>query len=222
MAKTNPLLQASIPVSRAEEVALGIRESISQGEIAPGQRLAEVQLAEKYQVSRNTLREAFRLLSQQDLVLHVPNRGASVAIPSVTSIIDIYRVRRLVEVQAVAATFPKHPGVEQMRNAVDVAVAASEAGDWIRVGTANFSFHSAIIMLTDSPRLRRLFDQMTAELRLAFGIVGDLEYLHAPFIDKHREIVSLIQKGDTGAAAKMLESYLVQAERLLLAAYDRT
>lgn len=51
-------------------------------------------------VSRNSLREAFRLLTKEGLLRHEHNRGVFVATPSVASIIDIYRVRRTIECQA--------------------------------------------------------------------------------------------------------------------------
>lgn len=181
--------------------------------------MAEVSLAREFDASRNTLREAFRLLSQQNLVTQIPNRGTSVAVPTLASILDIFRVRRLIEVSAVAAASPSHPAVEMMAQAVEAATAAEQAGDWNQVGTANIDFHAAVVKLTDSPIFERLFGQISAELRLAFGIVGNPEYLHAPFLGKNREIVTELLAGRSEIAAKLLEDYLVQSERLLLAAY---
>lgn len=207
------------PQSRAEEIADALRQGIVHGEFEPGQHLVEMALARRFDASRNTLREAFRLLSQQNLVVQVPNRGTSVAIPTLASILDIYRVRRLVEVSAVASASPSHPAVARMQEAVNEASAAREDMSWNRVGTANMEFHASVIRLTDSPILEQLYERMSAELRLAFGIVGNPEYLHAPFVGKNREIVTEILEGRSGQAAKLLEEYLVQSERLLVAAY---
>ncbi|WP_217133740.1 GntR family transcriptional regulator [Leucobacter chinensis] len=213
--------ERTVTLSRAEAVAHALRSHISAGTLAPGDRLVEAELTQEHGVSRNTLREAFRLLSQEGLVTHIPNRGALVATPSITSIIDLYRVRRMIECQAIRGSLPKHPAITAMRRAVTMAVKGRDENDWTRVGTANIAFHAAIIELADSPRLRQLFDNYTAELRLAFGLIDDPEYLHAPFIDQNLAIVELIEAGKTAEAADLLDDYLVRAERILLAAYER-
>ncbi len=59
---------ATLSTSRAELATFTLRELITAGELTPGMRLPEIELAEKLGVSRNTLREAFRLLSQEKLI----------------------------------------------------------------------------------------------------------------------------------------------------------
>ena len=81
----------------SDRIAEQVREKIVHGEFAPGQRLSEAALSDSLEISRNTLREAFRMLTKEGLLKHEPNRGVSVAVPSIAAIIDIYRVRRLIE-----------------------------------------------------------------------------------------------------------------------------
>ena len=110
---------AAPSLSLNDRVAEQIRQQIVRGEFQPGARLSEVALAESLDISRNTLREVFRLLSKEGLLRHVPNRGVFVAIPSMASIMDIYRVRRMIECQALAQAIPQHPARKEMREAVD-------------------------------------------------------------------------------------------------------
>ena len=212
---------AGRPVSRAEEAAAALRDRIIDGSLLAGAPLREAELAERLGVSRNTLREGFRILAQEGLVTQVPYRGAHVTTPTITSIIDLYRVRRMIECQALAQAFPRHPAIAGMRAAVEEAEASRCAGDWQAVGTADVAFHTAIIALADSARLTRIFTLFAAEMRLAFGLVDDPEYLHAPFLDRNREILALVECGETGRAGRELDAYLLSAERLLLAAYER-
>ena len=81
-------------------LADALRQQIIDGAFAPGSRLSESALAEHFGVARNTLREAFRALSEQGLLEHVPHRGVSVASPSIADVIDIYRARRVIECTA--------------------------------------------------------------------------------------------------------------------------
>ena len=65
-----------------------LTDRLIAGELRPGARLSEAALAKEFDVSRNTLREAFRVLGEQGLVDHVPNRGVSVASPSTKAAAD--------------------------------------------------------------------------------------------------------------------------------------
>ena len=80
-----------------ERIAEEIRSQLVKGVLSPGQRLSEAALSEALDISRNTLREVFRMLTKEGLLVHEPNKGVSVAVPSMASIIDIYRVRRMIE-----------------------------------------------------------------------------------------------------------------------------
>lgn len=207
--------------SRGDKVVVALREEITAGVLRPGDRLSETTLADRHGVSRNTLREAFRALAQEGLLVHRPHRGVFVAVPSLSAIIDIYRVRRLIEGPALEMTFPQHPASLRMRRAVETAQTARATGDWPAVGTANMAFHAAVVDLADSERLTRLFAQLSAELRLAFGLLDDPEFLHAPYLDQNVRILELFESGQRAEAAALLDAYLVQSERTILAAYAR-
>jgi DNA-binding GntR family transcriptional regulator len=195
--------------------------AIAAGEFRPGQRLSEAALAERFAVSRNTLREAFRVLAEQGLLEHVPHRGVSVTAPRVADVIDIYRVRRQLEAGVLAAADPRHPATERMRAAVDAAEQAVAVSDWAGVGTTNMAFHEALVALSDSPRLLRTYRQLGAELRLAFLVIGDPQTLHGRFVERNRSVLDTFVGTGGPAAAKELESYLTDSERTVLGAYAR-
>ena len=110
-----------------ERIAEEIRSQLVKGVLSPGQRLSEAALSEALDISRNTLREVFRMLTKEGLLVHEPNKGVSVAVPSMASIIDIYRVRRMIECQALAQAYPMHPALTRMREAVESASYARPA-----------------------------------------------------------------------------------------------
>lgn len=206
-------------LSLADSVAETLRQQLIQGQLHAGQRLSEAALSEQLEVSRNTLREAFRILVKEGLLHHAPNRGVSVVVPSIADIIDIYRVRRLIECQALAQAWPRHPAHKRLTLATEDARQKREAADWQGVGSANMAFHAGIVALADSVRLATMFADIAAELRLAFGLLDDPEYLHAPFVDQNIHLLSLFEAGDTQGAAQALEHYLIQSERIVLSVY---
>ena len=209
----------SLGESLTEQVAARLREQVTGGLLTPGQRLSEVRLAADLAISRNTLREVFRLLTREGLLRHEPNRGVFVAVPSMASILDIYRVRRMIELPALGQARPRHPAVMRMQAAVRQAEDAGQ--DWRVIGSANMEFHAAIVALTDSPRLMGFFAQVAAELRLAFGLLDSPELLHAPYVGRNADILSLLQSGRPAEAAAALEVYLGESERTVLAAFAR-
>lgn len=198
-----------------------LTDRLIAGELRPGTRLSETALAKEFDVSRNTLREAFRVLGEQGLVDHIPNRGVSVASPSTADVIDIYRVRRTIECTVLAHAPRNHPNAARMLRSIEEAKSAAEAGDWLQVGTANMEFHNGLVALSDSVRLMRSFGHVLAELRLAFLKVELLDFLHEPFVGRNAEVYDAYVSESPRAAAALLESYLGDSERQVLGAYAR-
>ncbi len=214
---------SSQPASRtlAEAVAGRMREQVISGRLTPGSHLSELALSEEMQVSRNTLREVFRILTKEGLLRHEANRGVFVTTPSMSMIIDIYRVRRIIECPALAQAHPSHPSARKMRVAVEAARRCRSEGDWLGVGSADIAFHAAVVDLADSPRLSAFFCEVSLELRLVFGLLRDPESLHAPFVDQNLKILTEFEEEIPAQAAASMETYLNQAERFIMGAYGR-
>lgn len=193
-----------------------LRNSMINGELAPGTRLAEASLTGPLGVSRNTLREAFSTLVEEGLLVRRPHRGVFVATLSPAQIADIYRVRVLLECSSLAQAPTSPPRAAGMRAAVDEATRAAEAGDWRAVGTANMHFHEQIVALAGSPRLDAWMRQLTAELRLAFATAPGEEALHRPFVSMNDDITAMYEAGEVDRAAEMLREYLLTSERVVL------
>ncbi|WP_209323408.1 GntR family transcriptional regulator [Brevibacterium renqingii] len=198
-----------------------LTDRLIAGELRPGDRLSEASLAKEFDVSRNTLREAFRVLGEQGLVTHIPHRGVSVASPSTADVVDIYRVRHHVECSVLEHAPRNHPNAAHMEAAVEAAAKFAAEENWLEVGTANMAFHNAVVSLSDSRRLARSFANVLAELRLAFLKVEVLDFLHAPFIERNREVIEVYRNESPAAAAAKLGTYLGDSERQVLGAYAR-
>jgi DNA-binding GntR family transcriptional regulator len=205
--------------STAERVAAILRERIARGSFPPGSRLSEERIGHALGVSRNTLREAFRLLTHERLVVHRLNRGAFVRVLTAADIADIYRVRQVVECAAVRSHGVRPRPLDRVEAAVEAGRAAAEAGDWPACGTANIHFHQAIAGLAGSERLDDLMRGVLAELRLAFHIMDDPRRFHEPYLTRNRELVTALASGETADAERMLGFYLEDSRRQLAEAY---
>src|SRR5690606_25082731 len=107
--------------STAERVSAILRSRIADGYFPPGTRLSEDGIGGALGVSRNTLREAFRLLTHERLLVHELNRGVFVRVLAVEDVEDIYRTRRLVECAVVR-------GLDAPPHRLHAPDAAGEAG----------------------------------------------------------------------------------------------
>ncbi|GAA3051889.1 GntR family transcriptional regulator [Streptomyces roseofulvus] len=207
--------------STAERVADILRTRIAEGFFPPGTRLSEESIGGALGVSRNTLREAFRLLTHERLLVHELNRGVFVRVLAVDDVEDIYRTRRLVECAVVRGLgHPPFP-VDGLAAAVAEGEAAARAGDWHGVSTANIHFHRELVALARSARTDELMRGVLAELRLAFHVVDDPRALHEPYLVRNKEILDALRAGERAAAERLLARYLDDSISRVAAAYAR-
>lgn len=207
--------------STVERVADILRARITEGFFPPGSRLTEDAIGGALRVSRNTLREAFRLLTHERLIEHELNRGMFVRMSTVDDVVDLYRVRKLVEVAAVSRPDDSSGALKAAAIAVAEGEHAMERADWRALGTADIRFHQALAALAGSPRVDELMRGILAELRLVFHGMDDPRRFHEPYLARNREILDRLEAGDPAGAAGLLTAYLDDAEQQIVAAYSR-
>lgn len=219
LAQARPLLDRK---STAERVTDILRDEITEGRLPPGTRLAEEDIGEALGVSRNTLRESFRLLTHERLLVHELNRGVFVRTLAQADVTRLYHARRIVECAAIRelpATGGPGAGLADVAKAVDDGEEAARTGRWHDVGTANMRFHQALVALAGSLRLDEFMAQLLAELRLAFYVMKNPRQFHEPYLVRNRELLTILQSADYATAEVLLAAYLADAESQLTAAY---
>ncbi|MGW5781513.1 GntR family transcriptional regulator [Streptomyces sp. NPDC003863] len=205
--------------STAERVADILRTRIAEGFFPPGVRLSEESIGGALGVSRNTLREAFRLLTHERLLVHELNRGVFVRVLAVGDVDDIYRTRRLVECAVVRGLGQPPFAVDALAAVVAEGEAAARADDWTGVSTANIHFHRELVALAGSARTDELMRGVLAELRLAFHVVDDPRALHEPYLRRNREILDALRAGERASAERLLARYLDDSRTRVVTAY---
>lgn len=215
--------------STAGRVADVLRTRITEGHLRPGTRLSEEDIGAALGVSRNTLREAFRLLGHERLLVHEFNRGVFVRRLTVDDVRDLYQVRRILECGAVrrlaerlasdSSTSSTADLLAPVRAAVHEGESAAAQDAWVAVGTANMHFHQAVADLAQSPRVTEAMDHLLAELRLVFHVMDAPQAFHATYLPENRAILELLEAGDLAAAESAIATYLDAAEAQLVEAY---
>lgn len=207
--------------STAERVSDILRSRIAEGFFPPGTRLSEDSIGGALGVSRNTLREAFRLLTHERLLVHELNRGVFVRVLTVEDVEDIYRTRALVECAVVRGLGEPPYDLDALAGAVEEGQRAARQGDWKGVGTANIHFHRELVALAGSARTDELMRSVFAELRLAFHVVDEPKRLHEPYLARNRQMLQALEAGDRVEAEKLLRVYLDDSLERVVEVYRR-
>lgn len=206
-------------VSTAEQVARGLTEKIMRGEVEAGEPLRESAMAASLGISRNTVREAIRLLEQSGLVRHELHRGTVVIEPSVDDLIELYHTRMRLEVAAVTGT-PTAEGIASLQDAFTVFGHAAQRGDALEIVRADLAFHAAIVALLGSKRIDAFYAQLVRELQFFLMVltVEDREYERPDFvIEEHQGIFDAILAGDTERAVEAVNTHIDRNMRRLTA-----
>jgi DNA-binding GntR family transcriptional regulator len=207
----------------AQRAAELIRQYIFEGRFAPGTPLPEASLSEALQVSRNTVREAFRTLISEHLLVHEPHKGVIVRWLTGDDVADIYKVRRMFELSVIDLAIQGQLQLtasirDEMGRCVAAAEEAAERDEWAEVGTANLRFHALLVEMHHSERINDTFRRLITELRLGFQAHEDPAAFHGSFLVRNRKICEQISIDEFAAAHRELASYLDDAESDVLRA----
>lgn len=208
-------------LSLADYITLELRADIIGGRFPPGMPLLESELVRTYNASRNTIREALHRLGQDGLALYVRHKGMTVRRLSSDDVRDLFRVRRTLELQAIANARPlREYQSDYMLEALEAAELAREREDWRSVGTHGLRFHQHVVGLLDSRLLDEFFTKVVAQLRLLFFSAPDEALFQAPWLARDHQIHEWLAEGDKHSAGEAMESYLHDSERLLLSMFS--
>jgi DNA-binding GntR family transcriptional regulator len=202
-------------VSTAQQVADGLTEMILRGKMTPGEQLKESALASSLGISRNTMREAVRILEQGGLVRRYDmHRGASVIEPSDEELAEVYEARLRLEALGVASS--KTPeAVAEIRLAFDALAQSSEMRQLHLMVEKDLAFHAAIVHQIGSRRIDEFYAQLARELRFYLAVlsVEDREFEEPEDImSEHSGIMEALEAGDSANAQTLIEELIRASE----------
>jgi len=120
-----------------------LRREILAGDLPPGARLREAEFAARYDVSRNTLREALHRLSRSGLVVHRPHRGITVAQPGREDVGEIFRIRRVLEPAGLRAV--RRAEIPELRGLAKSIDRAAKQRNWADLVDRDMAFHAWLV-----------------------------------------------------------------------------
>lgn len=211
----------------ADNVREALEQMIVTGEFADGERLDEIRLAERFNVSRTPLREAFQSLAASGLVALVPHRGAFVRHPAFHELIEMFEV--MAELEAVcgrlAARRVPPEVLSEIRATVIACEAAVAAGDADGYYRENERFHHMIYAASGNDFLAgealRLHKRLQPFRRMQLRVRGRM----LQSLAEHRQILTALEAGDSATAEVTLRDHVaVQGAKFndLMASYKQS
>jgi len=199
--------------SRADFVYESLRDAISDGRIAVGERVREEEIARNLGVSRTPVREALQRLHQRGLLVFGNGRGLVVAELSQHQVLQLYAMREILE--GSAARF-----AAQHANATDVTILyrqqkelAEAKPDALLLVTLNRRFHQAIYEAAHNQYLMQTLNMLHDSLALLHNATFRVPSRRSESDEEHRRIVAAIEKRDPDAAEEAAREHIRQAQR---------
>ncbi len=208
------------PPSLAETVAHAIEELIAHGQFKPGMSLVESRLCEQLEVSRSTLREAFRLLQDRGLIENVPHRGFSVTTLDERKVREIYELRMVLESQAVRWTVERgsfsNEAIELIRAAFRTMCDLTADGTSIDMVEADMNFHRVLCSFCDNTLLLSVLDGLRLHTRRFILFTKLYQSDLATEAETHRPIVEALLAPDQSQLEQVVREHIREAGELLV------
>jgi DNA-binding GntR family transcriptional regulator len=197
-----------------------LKDAILAGAIRPMERITENRVAERFGLSRTPVREAFRRLEAEGLILVVPQRGSFVSQPSVQDLLEIYQLRTPLECLAarVAAETLEEAQIEALAEVVrrERARGALEPQALAQTVRASAGFHAVIIATTRNKRMAALLTELQGQVHrvrvLWPSTVARLEETWR----EHEDLVAAFRARDPDRAERVMREHMERARATTL------
>lgn len=202
-----------------EVVFLTLRKAILKGELQPGERLMEIQLANKLGVSRTPIREAIRMLEHEGLVVMKPRRGAQVAKITVQELDDVLEVRKSLEMLAIhkACERMTEEDMQAMRRAAEKfeRLVNQKRNDVTALAEADVEFHDTIYSGTRNRRLIQILGNLREQMyRFRIEYLKDHE-IRKTLVEEHREIMCAVEQRDIDNAVRLIGDHIDRQQNVI-------
>ena len=188
-----------------------LREAILKGELQPGERLMELQLASKLGVSRTPIREAIRMLEQEGLAVTMPRKGAEVARMTLKDMEDVLEVREALDELAarIACAKINDEQLENLKSIRDEFKKSLDSGDVKKIAEEDVRFHDAIYEATDNAKLIALTNNIREQMyRYRVEYLKD-QNNYPILIAEHDAIVNALEQRDTEMVTAEMHTHVV-------------
>ncbi|MFG6611913.1 GntR family transcriptional regulator [Sulfitobacter sp. 1A12057] len=205
-------------MSLPEAVAASLRERILNGEFESGQALVQEALAAEYECSRMPIREAFRQLEAEGLIVTKVHKGAFVASIPPEQVMELFELRAMLETDMLSHSLPllteKHLCVSQQKlQELDQAYRQNEITRW---GTLNWEFHKSLYVAANRVQSLAIVAGINVQIERYIRLQLLLNQTFNTAETEHRTLLEMCRAGDETASIPFLKDHILNAGRELV------
>jgi DNA-binding GntR family transcriptional regulator len=200
-----------------------LKNDITEGNLKPGRRLTDQQLAEWLGISRTPVREAARMLCSEGLLIS-ENGVVTVYKPSLEDIHQVYFIRASCESLAasiVAIKENKAEIVSHLEEIIDKSFKASNKNNIKLIQELNRDFHSSLINFSGLDLLKQIYEPLDVKMKIFRSFSLKKDYHRTISIKEHRELLEYINDGDAVSSKIILERHILTAAKRLMQEYAK-
>ena len=201
--------------TKLEQGAAFLREAILRGDIRPGQKLKQGELARRLGMSPTPVREVLRILEAEGLLVHIPHKGVYVAGVAPADSEEIAPIRVALESLAARMAAPRL-SAEDIAAMVELARSMEQAWqemNLVRIRRDNYNFHAIIYRGSGSPMLCGMIERLWP--RFATDLLWMIPGRAERSIEQHRALLQAIQRRDAERAAELLAEHITTAAKAI-------
>lgn len=201
-----------------EKILETIREAILKGDLKPGEKVAEPELAERFGISRTPIREAFRQLESEGYLTVIPRKGAVVAALSERDVQEFYAIKSILEGYAaeLAAKNLSDKDLAKLEAINDKLREIAEEGDVKAFYRVHNEFHETFLKAADNSKLYELIQQLGmkfSRLRMAsLSVSGRM----AISVAEHDKLLDAFRRHDAKSAENLVKKTAAIGGKVLL------
>jgi len=195
-----------------------LRDAIVAGDLKPGERLMEVELAETMGVSRTPVREAIRKLETEGLVTMTPRKGTHVAELTVKDIVDVLEVRAALDGLAteLAAQHIQQEHLRQLENIHRQYVAALQKENLATAIKKDVEFHEVIYNASENAKLMNVAGNLREQI-YRFRVLYMKDFSNASdVLEEHRNILKALEEQDQERAGLLAKEHIIHQQQVII------
>lgn len=221
------LADASIGIRRRtlhDEVAERLRVLILSGELEPASRVNELDLSERFGISRTPLREAIKVLATEGLLDLLPNRGARVASISASEIEEMIEVVAGLEATAgeLACRHISEAEIDAIEAKHLAMIEAWRMADEVRYFTLNREIHEAIMAAARNGTLSGIYANLSSRIQRMRYTAHKTDEQWKRAVDEHEHMIALLRRREGDALARLMKDHIRGKAVVIAAAYGKT
>jgi len=209
--------------SLSDALYVSLRRAIVTGKIFPGAPLKEMEVSRQAKVSRTPVREAFRKLESESLLLRMPGRKFVVASPNRGEIEEIFLVRSVLEGLAgrIASSKMGSDHLGALKKIVKNMEKGIRENQFALVVESNLEFHKLIVRICDNHVLAQTLNRLWDTIRMLSTASLGNKFWIGNAVKEHKRIINAFERKDGSFVEKLIRDHVIHAGKIFISAESK-